>query len=84
MEAASIELHWVRVLTLGPQQSFLPQVWPSWGTDPFGWKEEAGLWTLCSLSWASLNLAGSHHPAERRGERVGFFFFFLNEIKTYI
>lgn len=50
MEAASIVLHGARDLTLGPQQCFLPQVWPSWGTDPFGWKEEAGLLTQGSLS----------------------------------
>lgn len=43
-------LHWAGDLTPGPQLSFLPQVWPSWGTDPFGWKEEAGLLTQCSLS----------------------------------
>lgn len=39
-------LHWARALTLGPQQSFLPLVWPSCGTDPFGWQEKAGPLTV--------------------------------------
>ena len=75
MEAASILLRWVGVLTLGPQRSFLPQVWPSWGTDPFGWKEGAGLSTQCSLSWASLNLQEASTQLRWWGKEWAFFFF---------
>lgn len=65
-EAASILLHWAGVLTLRPRRSFLPQVWPSWGTDPFGWKEGLGFRLMRSVLRLA-EFAGNFHPAEMGG-----------------
>lgn len=81
-QTASIVFHWVRILTLGPQWCFLSQVWPSWGTDPFGWKEGAEFSALCRLSRPSPSLAGSLYSM-RGGGKSGLLSF-LNEIKPYM